>query len=144
MSHKGSFIKSKTYSSSKSFHPQCPLTQDSLLFSSKCVPRCQKTECSPLLSATFKPYVSACTSACLLNFARLGKSAVLKRCVQNGVGVVFWRPFLFDRHWFMQPHSYSKCCSALCVTTEPFCYLPSAAILLSLGLYYWISSALPA
>lgn len=76
MSHKGSFIRSKTYSSSKSFHPQCPLTQDSLLLSSKCVPRSQKTECSPLLSATFKPYVSACTSACLLNL-QLGKSAVL-------------------------------------------------------------------
>lgn len=31
--------------------------------------------------------------------------------------------------WFMQPHSYSKCCSLVCVTTQPFCYRPNAATL---------------
>lgn len=38
----------------------------------------------------------------------------------------------------MRPHSYWKCCSWVCATTEPFSYLPTAAPLWSLGLHYWI------
>ena len=35
--------------------------------------------------------------------------------------------FYLTVHWFTPPHSYSKCCSLVCVTTQLLCYLTTAA-----------------
>ena len=77
------------------------------------------------------------TSMCFCHHAFFFIYAILNywnsACVRSRVCMCVWyfRDHLYlTGRWFMWPHSYWKCCSLVCVTTHPFCYLPTAATLL--------------